>query len=169
MICSPYKKEVCFVADRGNQVIRYIDGVQSIHGQKVVGTLKMHGIPKIWRPEGITVVDSNALAITEGASLFLLKLDESLICGQLISVINNLQCPKGLCCNPGKDDAVLVAYGNLVKEVNLESKNISIIAQGFQQASDVAASVNGQIRATDVNSHTLTILSWDSLRAADRN
>ena len=39
MVCSQQKKEICFVADQGNHVIRFIDGVKSINCSKLVGTL----------------------------------------------------------------------------------------------------------------------------------
>jgi hypothetical protein len=112
------KKEVCFVADTGNQEICYIDGVISITGPKIVGVVDIPGKPRQWRPEGIAIVDHQTLVLSESTNLFLLKLDELLHCGQLISIITNLDSPEGLCCIPGSCDSVFVADGHVVKEIN---------------------------------------------------
>ena len=75
----------------------------------------------------------------------LLKLDKSLHCGQLISIVTNLESPKGLCCIPGSCDSVFFADGHVVKEINLVSKNVRIAFDGFQSAFDVKVSADGQV------------------------
>ena len=70
MICSPSKREICFLADSGNHAIRYIDGVQNIEGPKLVGTLAIHPIVANWKPEGLAVLNTQTLAVTAGNSVF---------------------------------------------------------------------------------------------------
>ena len=77
MVCSQQKKEICFVADQGNHVIRYIDGVKSINCSKLVGTLKLHPAPEKWRPEGLAVINGTTLTITAGTILVIARLDKS--------------------------------------------------------------------------------------------
>ena len=131
MICSPSKKEICFDADSGNQAIRYIDGVQNIEGPKLVGTLAIQPVVANWKPEGLAVINTQTLAVTAGNSLFLIQLNEALLHGQMTTVVSTLSSPRGLCPNPVNTDAVLVADRNVVKEINLTSKETIIIAQGF--------------------------------------
>ncbi len=155
------KREVCFVADTGNQEIRYIDGVKSITGPKIVGFVDIRGKPRHWRPEGIARVNDQTLVLSDSTNLFLLKLDKSLHCGQLISIVTNLESPKGLCCIPGSCDSVFVADGHVVKEINLVSKDVRIAFDGFQSAFDVKVSADGQVGSTDVNSRKLTVYVQD--------
>ena len=158
MVYKPFRREVCFVADKGNSSIRFIEGVHSIQGDKFVGTVKLNTKPPNWKSEGLTVVDVNTLAISESAKVFILKLDESHLAGQLVSVVDNLQSPRGLCCTPGKNSAILVADCNSVKELNLETTQIRIDATGFQRAFDITAAANGNIGVIDVSAHTVSIL-----------
>ena len=142
MISSPSKKEICFVADSGNHAIRYIDGVQNIEGPKLVGTLVIHPVVANWKPEGLAVLRTQTLAvkiITAGDSLFLIQLNETLLHGQMTTIVSTLSSPHSLCPNPVNTDAVLVADRNIVKEINVISKETTIIAQGFQTAFDVSS------------------------------
>lgn len=161
MICSPSKKEICFVADSGNHAIRYIDGVQNIEGPKLVGTLAIHPVAANWKPEGLAVLNAQTLAVTAGDSLFLIQLNEALLHGQMTNIVSTLLCPHGLCPNPVNTDAVLVADRNVVKEINITSKETVIIARGFQTAFDVSSAANKQIGITDVGSHKVTMLQWN--------
>ena len=158
MICSASKREICFVADSGNHAIRYIDGVQNIEGPKLVGTLAIHPVVANWKPEGLAVLNTQTLAVTAGKSLFLIHLNEALLHGQMTTIVSTLSSPHGLCLNPENTDAVLVADRNVVKEINLTSKETAIIAQGFQTAFDVSSAANKQIGITDVSSHKVTML-----------
>lgn len=142
MICSASKRETCFVADSGNHAIRYIDGVQNIEGPKLVGTLAIHPVVANWKPEGLAVLNTQTLAVTAGKSLFLIHLNEALLHGQMTTIVSTLSSPHGLCLNPENADAVLVADRNVVKEINLISKETAIIAQGFQTAFDVSSAAN---------------------------
>lgn len=96
MICSPSKKDICFVADSGNHTIRYIDGLQNIEGPKLVGTLAIHPVVSNWKPEGLAVLSTKTLAVTAGASLFLIELDEALLHGQMTTIVSTLLNPHGL-------------------------------------------------------------------------
>ena len=162
MICSASKRGICFVADSGNHTIRYIDGVQNIEGPKLVGTLAIHPVVANWKPEGLAVLNTQTLAVTAGKSLFLIHLNEALLHGQMTTIVSTLSSPHGLCLNPENTDAVLVADRNVVKEINLTSKETAIIAQGFQTAFDVSSAANKQIGITDVSSHKVTMLQWNS-------
>ena len=162
MICSASKREICFVADSGNHAIRYIDGVQNIEGPKLVGTLAIHPVVANWKPEGLAVLNTQTLAVTAGKSLFLIHLNEALLHGQMTTIVSTLSSPHGLCLNPENTDAVLVADRNVVKEINLTSKETAIIAQGFQTAFDVSSAANKQIGITDVSSHKVTMLQWNN-------
>ena len=162
MICSPSKKEICFVADSGNHTIRYIDGVQNMEGPKLVGTLAIHPVVSNWKPEGLAVLSTKTLAVTAGASLFLIEFDEALLHGQMTTIVSTLLNPHGLCLNPVNTDAVLVADGNVVKEINITSKETTIIARGFQTVFDVSSAANKQIGITDVSSHKVTMLQWNN-------
>ena len=166
MVCFQQKKEICFVADQGNHVIRYIDGVKSINCSKLVGTLKLHPVPEKWRPEGLAVINGTTLAITAGTILVIARLDKSLLNGQLIKIVSNLQSPRGLCFHPRKSNTIMVADGNVVKEINTSSKETSVVAQGFQTAFDISVAVNGQIGITDVGSHKVHLLEWEDDESA---
>ena len=128
MICSPSKKEICFVVDSGNHTICYIDGVQNIEGPKPVGTLRIHPVISNWKPEGLAVLSKNTLAVTAGDSLFLIEVNEALLHGQMTTNVSTLSNPHGLFLNPVNTDAVLVADRNVVKEINITSKETTIIA-----------------------------------------
>ena len=108
MICSPPKREICFVPDSGNHTIHYIDGVQNIEGPKLVGTLAIHFVAANWKPEGLAVLNTQTLAVTAGNSLFLIQLNEALLHGQMNTIVSTLLSPHGLCPNPVNTDAVLV-------------------------------------------------------------
>ncbi|CAB4007206.1 Hypothetical predicted protein [Paramuricea clavata] len=161
MVCREKKREICFVSDQGNHVIRFINGIKTINGPKCVGTLKIHHVPEKWRPEGLTVIDSTTLAITAGTELSLIRLDESLLHGQLITIVNTLQSPRGLCFHPMQSNSILVADGNVIKEINISSKETSVVAQGFQGAFGISAAANGEIGITDVGLHRVSLLKWN--------
>lgn len=160
MVCSQQKKEICFVADQGNNVIRFIDGVKSINCPKLVGTLKIHPVPEKWRPEGLAVINDTTLAITSCTILGLVRLDKSLLNGQLIKIVSNLRSPRGLCLHPRKPNSIIVADENVVKEINTISKETAVVAQGFHTAFDISVTANGQIGITDVGSHKVNLLEW---------
>ena len=165
IVLPSVKKEMCFVADTGNHTIWYIDGVQSIHNPKLVGTLKVHCAPEKWRPEGLAVINTRTLAITAGTTLAIINFDESLLqaqLAQLVLIIDNMQSPRGLCRNPIRSDSIIVADGNVVKEINTSSKETFVIAQGFKIAFDVATAANGEIAVTDVGSHKVSLLKWNN-------
>lgn len=155
------KKGICFVADSGNHAIRYIDGVQNIEGPKLVGTLAIHPVVANWKPERLAVLSTQTLAVTAGDSVFLKQLNEALLHGQMTTIVSTLSRPHGLCSNPVNTDAVLVADRNVVKEINITSKETTIIARGFQTAFDVSSAANKQIGITDVSSHKVTMLQWN--------
>lgn len=159
---EPGKNEVALVCDKGNGCIRYIQNVQSITGDKFVGTVKIINTPHAWKPEGVSVLqNSHTAAISESTKILLLTIDASLTSGQLVQVVDNLQSPHGLCLSPRSSDALLVADGNVVldHEINFVDKSITIAKQGFQKAFDVAVSGNGLVGVTDVTTHKLHILN----------
>ena len=80
----------------------------------------------------------------------------------MTNVVSTLSSPHGLCPNPVNTDAVLVADRNVVKEINLTSKETIIIAQGFQTAFDVSSAANKEIGITDVSSHKVTMLQCNN-------
>jgi hypothetical protein len=148
------------VCDKGNGCIRYIQNVQSITGDKFVGTVKIINTPHAWKPEGVSVLqNSHTAAISESTKILLLTIDASLTSGQLVQVVDNLQSPHGLCLSPRSSDALLVADGNAVLEINFVDKSITIAKQGFQKAFDVAVSGNGLVGVTDITTHKLHILN----------
>lgn len=156
----PGKNEIAFVCDKGNSCIRVIKGVHSFQANKFVGTLKLQSLPSScnnWKPEGLAVVGSETIAVTEGTSLYLVRMDETFTAGRLVKVVDHLQSPNGLCLSrtPG---TVFVADGHNIKQISLETKAIKIAAQGFKQAFDVALSSNGNLGVTDVQAHKISIL-----------
>lgn len=154
------KNEKAYVCDKGNSCIRFITNVHSFHAEKLVGTVRINGIPLSWKPEGVTVMpNSHTIAISETSKIFLLSLDDSLISGQLHLVIDSLDSPCGLCVSPRGNDSLLVANRNNVLEVNLANKNVMTVAENFRKAFDISASRNGTVAVTDVISHKLHILS----------
>ena len=129
------KNERAYVCDKGNSSIRFITNVHSFQGDKFIGTVKIPNIPPTWKPEGLTVLpNSHTVAISESSKLFLLHLDDSFISGQLTQIIDSLQTPCGLCASPVTHDLLFIADGNSILEVNLESKNVKTVAQGFHKA-----------------------------------
>ena len=153
------KKEIAFLCDKGNGCIRFIQNVQSITGDKFVGTVKIMNTPDAWKPEGLTLLpNSNTTAISASTNVVLLTLNASLTSGQLTLIVDNLQSPCGLCPFPGSTNTLLVADGNSVVEVNLTDKSIRTAKRGFKKAFDVAVSANGSVGVTDVYSHKLHIL-----------
>ena len=76
----------------------------------------------------------------------------------------------GPCHNPVNTDALLVAYRNTVKEINITSKETTIIAQGFQTAFDISSAANKKIDITDVSSHKVPMLMewWSKWMGHDR-
>ena len=154
------KKEIAFLCNKGNGCIRSIQNVQSITGDKFVGTVKIMNTPDAWKPEGLTLLpNSNTIAISESTNVVLLTLNASLTSGQLTLIVNNLQSPYGLCPFRGSTNTLLVADGNSVVEVNLTDKLIRTAKRAFKKAFDVAVSANGSVGVTDVYSHKLHILS----------
>ena len=82
----------------------------------------------------------------------MIKLNEALL-NEMITIVGTLLSPHGPCHNPVNTDALLVAYRNIVKEINITSKETTIIAQGFQTAFDISSAANKKIDITDVSSH----------------
>jgi hypothetical protein len=160
MKIEPGKSEQAFVCDKGNSCIRFITNVHSFHGDKFIGTVKIHGIPLSWKPEALTVIpNSRTVAVTESTKIFLLSLDNSLTSGKMHQVIDTLNVPCGLCVSPTTPDSLLVADGNDVLEINLNTQSVAIVAQNFRKAFDISVDSNGTVAVTDVISHKLHILS----------
>lgn len=155
------KNEQAYVCDKENSpCIRFISNVHSFHGDKFIGTVKIHGIPLSWKPEALTVMpNAHTIAISESSKIFLLSLDDSLISGQLRQVIDTLNVPCGLCVSPRTSDSILVADGNSVLEINLANKSVDTVAQNFRKAFDISVTSDGTVAVTDVTSHKLHILS----------
>ena len=72
--------------------------------------------------------------------------------GQLVKVIYHLQSPHGLCLSQ-TEGTVFVADGHTIRQIELETKSVGVIAKSFQQAFDVALSSNGDLGVTDVQAH----------------
>ncbi len=82
---EPGKNEVALVCDKGNGCIQYTQNVQSIAGDKFVGTVKIINTPHAWKPEGVSVLqNSHTAAISESTKILLLTIDASLTSGQLV-------------------------------------------------------------------------------------
>ena len=90
--------------------------------------------------------------------MILIKLNEALLNEQMITIVGTLLSPHGPCHNPVNTDALLVAYRNTVKEINITSKETTIIAQGFQTAFDISSAANKKIDIRDVSSHKVPML-----------
>lgn len=81
--------------------------------------------------------------------------------GQMTTTVSTLLSPHGPCPNLVNTDALLVAYRNIVKEINITSKKTNIIAQGFQTAFDISSAANKKTDITDVSSHRVPMLQWN--------
>ena len=79
---------------------------------------------------------------------------------QLVKVIDHLQSPHGLCLSQ-IEGTVFVADGHTIKQIELETKSVGVIANGFQRAFDVALSSNRDIGVTDVQAHKITFLQQE--------
>lgn len=159
LIIEPGKNEIALVCNKGNSCIRFIKGVHSFNANHFVGTLKLHSLPSLcnnWKPEGLAVVGSLTIAVTEGNGLYLVHMDDTFAAGQIVKVVDHLQSPNGLCLS-STPETVFVADGHTIKQVNLETKTITVAAQGFKQALDVALSSNGNLGVTDVQAHKISI------------
>ena len=86
--------------------------------------------------------------------------------GQLIKVVDNLQSPHGLCLSKN-EGTVCVADGHTIKQIKLESKSVEVIANGFEQAFDVALSSNGDLGVTEVQAHKLVFLQHDQAQHSE--
>ena len=137
-----------------------VKGVHSFQRDKFVGTLKLQPVPTNWKHEGLAVAGTETIAVTEGTTLYLVHMESTFNAGQLIKVVDNLQSPRGLCLSK-TEGTVFVADGHTIKKIELESKSVGVIANGFKQAFDVALSSNGDVGVTDVQSHKLIILQQD--------
>ena len=127
---------------------------------KFVGTLKLHPVPTNWKPEGLVVVGTDTIAVTEGTTLYLVRMESTFNAGQLIKVVDNLQSPHGLCLSK-TEGTVFVADGHTIKQIELENKYVGVIANGFKQAFDVALSSNGDLGVTNVQAHKIIFLHQD--------
>ncbi|XP_020903279.1 uncharacterized protein LOC110241732 [Exaiptasia diaphana] len=136
MQIKPEKCEVAFISDKGNSTIRFIRGVETFHYSKFVEALKLQHVPRHWKPEGLAVVSTKLIAVTAGTSVYMISLDNSLTSGQVIEFIADLQSPHGLCFM--HNNTLLVADEHCVKQIDLDSKSISIPVQGFRKAFDVS-------------------------------
>lgn len=148
------------MCDKGNSCIRLIKGVHSFQADKFVGTLKLQPLTSTignWKPEGLAVIGRESFVVTEGTSVYLVRMDETFTAGQLVKVVDNLQSPHGLCLSrtPG---IVFVADGHTVKQIELETKVVKVAVQGFKQAFDVALSSDGNVGISDIQAHKISIL-----------
>lgn len=84
-------------------------------------------------------------------------MDDTFTAGQIVKVVDHLQSPNGLCFS-STPETVFVADGHIIKQVNFETNTITVAAQGFKQAFDVALSSNGNLGVTDVQAHKISIL-----------
>ena len=87
---QPGKNEIAFVCDKGNSCIRFIKDVHSFRGDKFVGMLKVQSTPANWIPEGLAVISKDTLAVTEGSTVNLVRMNTSYNAGQLVKVVDNL-------------------------------------------------------------------------------
>lgn len=92
-------------------------------------------VPGDWKPECLCVLKgTQTLAISEMSKVFLIKLMQSLICAQLIQLVECLHSPQGLYPSPQSPEAILVADGTNVKEISLEDKQINLTWQFLEMA-----------------------------------
>ena len=157
LIIEPGKSEIAFVCDKGNSCIRFIKSVHSFNVDKFIGKLKLVSAPVNWKPEGLAIIEKTRLAFTEGKSVHLVKMDNSFTAGQLIQIADNLESPRGLCLST-VPDKVLVADSHTVKEIEIESKVIKVVAKGFKMAFDVAVSSSGNIGVSDVQANKIALM-----------
>ena len=80
--------------------------------------------------------------------------------GHFVKVVDHLQSPHGLCLSQ-TEGTVFVADGHTIKQIELETKSVGVIANGFQQAFDVALSPNGDLGITDVQAHKIIFLQQE--------
>ena len=77
LMIEPGKNELAFVCDEGNSCIRFIKGVHSFQRDKFVGTLKLYPVPTNWKPGGLVVVGTDTIAVTEGTTLYLVRMEST--------------------------------------------------------------------------------------------
>jgi len=124
-----------------------------------VGTVLIENIPQNWKPEGLAVKDHNTIIISESTSIYLLKMHTTFNAGQLVQLTTGLTSPTGVqLFNSALEEFVLVADGTAVKQICIETKDVTVIAQGFKKAFDISLSEKGILAVSDVHSHTITLL-----------
>ena len=106
-------------------------GVHSFQTDKFVSTLKLQPVPTNWKLEGLAVVGTDTIAVTEGTTRYLVRMESTFNAGKLIEVVDNLQSPCGLCL-PKTEGTVCVVDGHTIKQIELESKSVGVIANGFK-------------------------------------
>ena len=60
-----------------------------------------------------------------------------------------------------KELTVFVADSHTIRQIELETKSVGVIANSFQQAFDVALSSNGDLGVTDVQAHKIMFLQQE--------
>ncbi|CAB4008959.1 Hypothetical predicted protein [Paramuricea clavata] len=84
-------------------------------------------------------------------------MDNTLTAGQLVQIIDNLECPHGLCPSSAPDK-ILVADSHTVKEIDINNKLVTVVAKGFKMAFDVAVSSSGVIGVSDVQANKIVLM-----------
>ncbi len=90
LIIQPGKDEIAFVCDKGNSWIRFIKGVHSFHGDKFIGTLRVHSIPANWILEKLAVISKDTIEVTEGTTLNLVCMECTFNASPLVKVVDSL-------------------------------------------------------------------------------
>lgn len=90
----------------------------------------------------------------------MIRMESTFNAGQLVKVIYHLQSPHGLCLSQ-TEGTVFVADSHTIRQIELETKSVGVIANSFQQAFDVALSSNGDLGVTDVQAHKIMFLQQE--------
>ena len=151
------KNEIAFVCDKGNSCIRFIKGVHSFNSNKLVGKLKLNQVLGNWKPEAVITLGENQLAVTEGTCVNMILMDKTYTSGQLVQIVANLQSPHGLCLSV-RPHKILVADSHSVKEIDIDSKEVTVAAEGFNMAFDVAVSSSGVLAVSDLQDNCIHLL-----------
>ena len=97
LVITAGKFEVAFVSDKGNSAIQFIKGGQTFTGERLVGTVSLHPTQTSWRPEGLTVISKQQIAVTAGLSVNIVSMDTSLTSGKVVQLVSALQSSQRLC------------------------------------------------------------------------
>ena len=84
-------------------------------------------------------------------------MDGMLSGGQLVTLLDNLKSPRGLCPSETAE-TLFIADGKTIKEFDFQQRLVEVVAEGFKQAFDVALFAGGDLGVTDVQVHKVFVM-----------